>query len=182
MTIPGLTFIPHYIGEPEFFPLLKFIDEQPWSSALQRRTQHYGYRYDYTKKTVDRSMYLGPLPPLLDKLASEFVEEGFFLDKPEQAIVNEYKPGQGIAAHTDCVPCFGPVVASVSLISGIEMQFNNWRSGEVQKLHLMPNSLLVLSGEARYKWGHAIIPRHSDGAYARFRRISVTFRTMLLEK
>ena len=32
----------------------------------------------------------------------------------EQAIVNEYEPGQGIAPHVDR-DCFGPVVATVSL-------------------------------------------------------------------
>ena len=40
----------------------------------------------------------------------------------EQAIVNEYEPGQGIAPHIDR-DCFGPVVATVSLGSAVNMDF-----------------------------------------------------------
>ena len=38
------------------------------------------------------------------------------------AAVNEYLPGQGIAQHVDCVPCFGGTVASLSLLSPCTMR------------------------------------------------------------
>lgn len=49
------------------------------------------------------------LDPIIDRLAHHFPH------RPDQVIVNEYQPGQQIAPHIDCVPCFGSVVASLTL-------------------------------------------------------------------
>jgi alkylated DNA repair dioxygenase AlkB len=49
---------------------------------------------------------------------------------------------------------------------------------------LTPGSLLMLSGEARYRWRHAIPGRKTDKvagrSVVRGRRVSLTFRTVLL--
>ena len=54
-----------------------------------------------------------------------------------------------------------------------------------QSLYLEPQSLAVLSGDARYKWQHGIAARKSDKLHGmnlpRGRRISLTFRTVLLK-
>ena len=42
---------------------------------------------------------------------------------PDQLIVNEYQPGQGISAHIDCEPCFKNTIVTVSLGSVYEMDF-----------------------------------------------------------
>jgi alkylated DNA repair dioxygenase AlkB len=42
-------------------------------------------------------------------------DEGLADEVTNQTIVNEYRPGQGIAAHVDCVPCFGATILSLSL-------------------------------------------------------------------
>lgn len=49
-----------------------------------------------------------------------------------------------------------------------------------QSIPLEPNSLLVLQGEARYKWKHGIAPRKSDNGVRRGRLISLTFRKVIL--
>lgn len=45
-------------------------------------------------------------------------------------------------------------------------------------------SLVLLSGEARYNWQHAIAPRKTDNydgnVLARNRRLSLTFRSVIL--
>jgi alkylated DNA repair dioxygenase AlkB len=50
---------------------------------------------------------------------------------------------------------------------------------------LEPGSLLVLSGEARFAWTHGIAARRFDVIdgvrTARARRVSLTFRTVVLE-
>lgn len=101
----------------------------------------------------------------------------------DQVIVNEYQPGQGISAHVDCVPCFGPVVAAISLGSACVMDFTHPTDGKKAAVHLAPGSLCVMTGPARYDWRHSIAARKSDpGAGARIprsRRVSVTFRTVL---
>jgi alkylated DNA repair dioxygenase AlkB len=118
------------------------------------------------------------LPPFVQPLAERLVIDGYFAKQPDQAIVNEYEPGQGISHHVDCVPCFGETIASLSLGSRCEMELRRDGAGD-QHLLLEPGSLLVLSGEARHDWSHAIRARKSDHGIARTRRVSITFRTIL---
>jgi alkylated DNA repair dioxygenase AlkB len=163
--------------------LLNLIDRQPWSGELKRRVQHYGYKYDYKKRAVIQAMYLGELPAWAKKLAGRLHQQGFTPQIPDQLIVNEYKPGQGIASHIDCVSCFGDPILCLSLGSACVMNFTHIPAGIKAALLLQPGSLLILQGEARYQWHHSIAPRKRDkyrGAeLARTRRVSLTFRTVL---
>lgn len=54
--IHGLIYVPDYIDTEQHRCLIEMIDAQPWRADLARRTQHYGYVYDYRAKTVDPSM------------------------------------------------------------------------------------------------------------------------------
>jgi alkylated DNA repair dioxygenase AlkB len=58
-------------------------------------------------------------------------------------------------------------------------------SSQQMELHLQPASLLVLKGDARHMWTHAIPARKTDvfegQKHTRYRRISLTFRTMKFE-
>lgn len=174
--ISGLEYIHDFITADEERALIEAIDRQPWLADLKRRVQHYGYKYDYKARAVMPSSYIGPLPEWVEKIAARLPFEA------DQAIVNEYLLGQGISAHVDCVPCFGDMIASLSLGSGAIMQFTN--AGHKEEIYLEPRSLIILSGEARYKWTHAIPARKSDMVNGfklqRERRISLTFRKILL--
>ncbi len=175
--IPGLRYAPDFITPDEERALIEIIDHQLWLSDLKRRVQHYGYKYDYKARAVTDDAYLGPLPEWIENIASRL---SF---KPDQAILNEYLPGQGISAHVDCVPCFGDMIASLSLGSGATMQFT--KAGQKEEIYLEPRSLVTLSGSARYKWTHAIPARKSDRVNGfkveRQRRISLTFRAVILD-
>ncbi len=183
MTIAGLTYRQDYIDPAHAAALLHFIDAQPWRGDLTRRTQHYGYVYDYRARRVDPSMYIGPLPTLLQTLSAQLHADKLLPLPPDQAIINEYLPGQGIADHIDCAPCFGAVVASLTLGSAVVMDFK--QAGKHEQLLLEPQSLLVLAGSARYDWTHGIAKRKRDTyagqVFQRSRRVSVTFRTVTLE-
>jgi alkylated DNA repair dioxygenase AlkB len=173
--IPGLQYLPDFITAAEEQALLEIIDRQQWLHDLKRRVQHYGYKYDYKARAVTADSYLGPLPdwlmPVVQKLPF----------KPDQAIVNEYLPGQGISAYVDCVPCFSDTIASLSLGSGAVMQLANGQ--EKHELYLEPRSLIILSDPARYEWTHAIPARKSDMVdgfkIECGRRVSLTFRMVL---
>jgi alkylated DNA repair dioxygenase AlkB len=174
----GLALLEDFVSTVEADAFLKSVDDAPWRTDLLRRVQHYGYRYDYRARTIDRSMYLGPLPewtaPFMEKIQST----ALFSELPDQLIVNEYLPGQGITPHVDCVPCFGPVVVSLSLGSTCSMELS--RAGSSIDILLPLRSLLVLSGEARFHWKHGIRARRSDTyngvRHPRGRRVSFTFR------
>lgn len=67
----------------------------------------------------------------------------------------EYYPGQGINGHIDRVDSFGPEVASLSLGSDTVMTFTCGQQS-VDVL-LERKSLVVLSGDSRYKWKHGFV-------------------------
>lgn len=183
-TIAGLLLVPDFIDREQERRLLETVDNELWSSELKRRVQHYGYRYDYKSRAVRSECYLGPLPDWLAELAVGLVERGVMPEVPDQVIVNEYMPGQGIAAHVDCPPCFGEHIASLSLGSQCLMEFTSLDKAERGTVPLPGRSLLALRGAARYGWKHAIPPRQSDSIggrrVPRGRRVSLTFRKVIL--
>ncbi len=164
--------------------MLSVIDQHPWLADLQRRVQHYGYRYDYTARQVTADLYLGALPEWLQSLAMRLHHEGRFATLPDQVIVNEYQPGQGIAPHVDCIPCFGDTIASLSLVSSCLMDFTHSNTVQKTSLFLSPRSLLLLQGDVRYHWQHGITKRKSDVVDGikihRGRRVSLTFRSVIV--
>lgn len=184
INISGLTYIPDFISAQEQDSLLSQIDQQPWLTSLKRRVQHYGYKYDYKARAVGNDSYLGSLPIWLSSLAEKLHDNKVFPSLPDQVIVNEYLPGQGISAHIDCVPCFADTIASLSLGSPCIMDFSNPKTGEKKSIVLEERSLIALSGPARYEWQHAIPARRSDILNGikteRARRVSLTFRNVIL--
>ncbi len=154
--VPGLLYQPALLSPPEQQRILAAIDALPWLDDLRRRVQHYGYRYDYKARAVDPSMYVGPLPAFAVAVAEQLRKLGLVEDAPDQLIVNEYQPGQGISAHVDCEPCFKNVIVTVSLGSAYEMDFIEVASGEVRSALLATGSALVMRDAGRYDWMHRI--------------------------
>lgn len=173
--INGLIYLPNYISQPHHDWFVNQIDEQQWDTTLKRCVQHYGYRYDYKARKVTQEMYLGNLPNWLNRIAQQLHYDGLIEEIPDQVIINEYEPRQGIAAHIDCEPCFGHRIFSLSLGGQAVMQFSH-PERDIVELPLESRSLLMMFGEARYNWKHGIPARKSDHGLARKRRISLTFR------
>lgn len=178
---PGAEYFPEFVSAAEERRLLELLDAAKWMPDLKRRVQHYGYRYDYKKRTLTSDDYLGPLPQWATVLNQRLVQAGIFEKAPDQIIVNEYNPGQGIAPHIDREHCFGEVVASLSLAGSTVMDFIN--EEEHIAVPLSPCSLIALRGPARHVWRHGIAGRRTDIvsgiAQDRARRVSLTFRTTL---
>ena len=176
--ISGMTYIPNYIDRVGADYLVSCIDEKPWSNELKRRTQHYGYKYDYTRRSINESMKVEDIPNFMIAITKSITDYASFKEMPDQVIINEYLPGQGIAAHIDCVPCFKNKIVSLSLLSPVIMEFS--KGFDKFELELEPRSLLILDGIARYEWYHCIPARKVDYGVARERRISLTFRKVIL--
>ena len=81
----------------------------------------------------------------------------------------------------DCEPCFEDRIAVISLGWAYEMEFQHSVSMSAATLMLAPGSLLVLSGPSRYEWTHQIRARYNDHGISRQRRVSLTFRKVLIE-
>lgn len=181
--ILGLAYISNYLKKAEQDNSIKIIDQQNWSIKDQRKIQEYGYKYDYEDGSFVASTHLGTLPDWAQTIAVRLAEDGFTVNVPDQVIVNEYQPGQGIVSHTDCIPCFGNTIITLSLGSECVMNFTHSQTQEEVKILLQPGSLLIFKGEARYIWKHGIIPSKRDNykgkIFMRSRRISMTFREVL---
>ena len=184
--ICGLKYIDNYITDHQHKWLLDTIDKHDWLEDLKRRVQHYGYKYDYKARKVNRDMRIGNLPEWLKRLSQKLHNDGYMEKVPDQVIINEYEPGQGISAHIDCEPCFGDTIVSLSLNSSCIMDFTYKDMKEKKISYLLePKSLIVLSGDARNKWLHGIAARKTDmwkgEKIERKRRVSLTFRNVILE-
>ena len=184
VAVPGLKLMEGFLTPNEQAFCIERVDAavDEWRNDLSRRVQHYGWRYDYKARAITPDMHIGALPGWLDHLAQRLYDEtGLFDLKPEQVIVNEYLPGQGIAMHIDHRG-FGPTVCTISLLDDWEMDFSaNWK--DKKPALLQRGSCVLLTDTSRSDWQHGIAPRKSEssegGRRMRSRRLSLTFRTVL---
>jgi alkylated DNA repair dioxygenase AlkB len=184
--VKGLKYIPNFLTEAEHTDIWSIIYSNPWLEDIKRRVQHFGWKYDYKSRAIDYSMYLGELPSWAKSIAHKIYSQKLMAAMPDQVIINEYKPGQGIAAHIDCEPCFGNTVISISLNSPVVMDLVNKQTKEKVEIFLEPRSLLLIADEARYNWTHGIAARKTDMyngiRYDRQLRTSLTFRKVTFNK
>ena len=180
--VPGLSYVPDFLDEREETELVAAIDAAGWSSELQRRVQHYGWRYDYKARRIDASMRIGPLPEWAARLARRLVSSRLLTELPDQVIVNEYVGDQGISRHVDVETSFADGIATISLLESWEMVFRERGDERGRKVtqRLDRRSAAIMTGDARYHWTHEIPKRkHEPGRVERRRRISLTFRKVL---
>lgn len=177
----GAAIVRHFVKPGDCDALVAAIDEGEWSTEIGRRVQHYGHRYSYSRATSSRTMPAPPFPPWADKIADRL--SAYFEVRPNQCIVNEYHPGQGIGMHSDAAS-FGPTIASLSLGAAWPMRFRAPGASRYERggmlgdecVTLPVGSLLVLEGEARRRWMHGICRKQSK--WEKGRRVSATFRTV----
>ncbi len=183
--ISGLKYVPNFIDQDIHDQLMRQVDAGAWLTDLKRRVQHYGYKYDYKARSINRFMRIGPLPEWTELLVNQLRASELMPEMADQLIINEYLPGQGIANHIDCVPCFTDSIVSLSLGSSCVMNFTSRASKKIIPLLLEPKSVVVLRGESRYAWTHGIPARKSDlfqgRTFQRRRRVSLTFRKVILD-
>lgn len=176
--VPGLFLYPDFIDEATEVRLLEEIDNQIWIVDYKRRLQYYGYRNELDKP-YDLIAFPVEMPPLIQQLSEQIVEQNIVLHQPDQVIINEYTPGEGIKPHKDR-NYFDNQICGVNLGSGCIMRFIRGKNVEVIDVEIPRRSLYVMQDEARLKWKHAIPPRKKDVVDGqikhRERRVSITYR------
>ncbi len=179
----GATLVPDIVTEAEEQRILLRISLAPWLTDLSRRVQHYGYTYDYRAPGAGRHDPAPPFPrwaTVIGERLSPFFDGAM----PQQCIVNEYLPGQGIGMHADHAS-FGDIVVSLSLADAWKMNFRPRnarpyvREGLASdEVALLPRrSALVLRGDARHCHMHGI--DRAANAHRATTRVSATFRTLV---
>lgn len=165
--------------------LIVEIDTGEWETTLSRNVQQFGHRYNYGRRSENPDTVL-PIPQWASELFEKCRATGLAIPgvAPEtlQVIVNNYEPGQGIAAHIDDPVRFTNWVVTLTLGSGCGMRFKEKGGNGSEEVYLPPRSAYLMRGKARYDWTHEIPARKSDKVegqrVARGRRISVTFRAV----
>lgn len=178
--VPGLTLVTDVLTPELEEEILRNVNAAEWSTALSRRTLHYGYEYSYVGGPLTATT---PLPEWATPVLKAVSATGMMTpcsEAPDQLIVNEYTPGQGIAPHIDNPHQFGPYVLAVSLGSDITMRFG--LAGVVEDVVVLRRSAYLMEGDARYRWTHGIDKRKSDKMHSgkrvpRGTRVSLTFRS-----
>ena len=180
--INGLYLIKNFINESLENDLVANIYNNKWDETIKRRVQHYGYTFNYNTKKIDNKSKEFPewiinLVELMNKLdlCKKF--------HPDQCTINEYPPGIGISRHIDTHSCFTDTIVSISLMSPTVMYFIDETSLIKEKIpiYLPERSILIISGEARYKYSHSIPYRKTDidvinKVVYRNKRLSITLR------
>jgi len=185
--VPGL-YIQNDILTPEIeIKIIKWLDSRVWSTSLPRRTQHFGYQYNYGNTD------LVPGDPMDGwvKYISDFLVNNGVMDSIDQCIVNEYDRDQKIGKHIDGKRgnnpnIFGPIILSISLGEDTNFIFCNTETKKKVEIHAPKRSMLVMTGDSRYVWTHEIPKRLSVNINGKnvkkrvdYRRISLTFRQTL---
>jgi alkylated DNA repair dioxygenase AlkB len=175
--IPGLYYIPNYLTQEEGKILMDYlINSTEWQDVWKpksRKVIQYGYSYPYYKqnkleKTKD-------IPQMFKDLLSQERVNALFgkeiLSKPmDQLIINRYLEKESISAHIDHVKYFGDTICCISLGSPTFVIFK--KDEKSIEILLEPNSMYIMTSDARYKFTHEL--KQEKGT-----RISLTFRTVI---
>ena len=171
--VPGLYYIENVIEANDDAAIMEELDKHQWKAVPRgkRLVQHYGYEYGYASTKVKSITQKIPetLQIQKQKLTAVCQDWGLISDKDEfnQCIVNKYEVGEKIGAHIDSL-AFGRVVGCFTLKGGATMRFK--RDDHRFDIYVEPNSLYIMSGDARYKWTHEMLPNKSK------LRVSLTYR------
>lgn len=172
----GLVYREDFLTPSEESDLVTFIDQQPWDLGYSRRRQFYGNSYR-------EPSHYSEVPTCFKVLAKRLFEEGLTTVTSDHVLINEYLPGQGIAAHIDEMPHPDCQVVTISLLDCYPMEFVHIAEGHKFESWLARRSVAVMSGPSRTDWTHEIVKRKADmvpggGRRVRGRRVSITYRTL----
>ncbi|KAL2535548.1 2-oxoglutarate (2OG) and Fe(II)-dependent oxygenase superfamily protein [Forsythia ovata] len=206
--ISGLWICRDFLSPDEQSSLLSAIEREGcFADASHNQAMRFG---DLPSWAVEVSYYVRE-SVVLSGYVSEFIDKEETINKVEEAclfppnllwreplfnqlIVNIYQPGEGIGAHVDLMR-FEDGIAVVSLESSCVMHFSRVESevvcfeetGKEPKIPvlLVPGSLVIMYGEARYMWKHEInrkpgFQKWQGEEIDQKRRTSVTLRKLRL--
>lgn len=171
----GLIYQPDFITIEEENSLLQFIQDLDFDQVImhdkvaRRTVKHYGYKYLFSS---GRAKEGEPIPDSLLWLRDRSAKFAHIPQAElEEMLITKYPEKATIGWHRDA-PMFGSKIIGISLLSSCRMCFQN-KSNErkVFEQELLPRSIYVLSGPARFIWQHSI-PAVKDLRY------SITFRTV----
>ncbi|XP_074528616.1 alpha-ketoglutarate-dependent dioxygenase alkB homolog 4 [Halichoeres trimaculatus] len=184
---PGVFLQENFISEEEEKELISGIDENVWNESQSgRRKQDFGPKVNFKKRKVRVGGFSG-LPALSQKLVLRMHQEpslaGF---QPVEQCNLDYNPqrGSAIDPHLDDSWLWGERLVTINMLSDTTLTMSLDQglpelglAEEVRVAVRLPRrSLVVLHGEARHRWKHAI---HREDVHER--RVCSTYRELSAE-
>uniref|UniRef100_A0A8C3U9H7 AlkB homolog 4, lysine demethylase n=1 Tax=Catharus ustulatus TaxID=91951 RepID=A0A8C3U9H7_CATUS len=200
---PGVFLVEDFISEDEECEIVELMDQDDWKpSQSGRKKQDYGPKVNFKKQRLKAGSFTG-LPSFSRKIVAQMkacaVLSGFL---PVEQCNLDYRPerGSAIDPHFDDWWLWGERLVSLNLLSKTVLSMSCDSEDTIQLFpiskgaecflspRLVPGkevsvaillpqrSLLVLHGDARYKWKHGIHRRHIE-----HRRVCITFRELSAE-
>jgi alkylated DNA repair dioxygenase AlkB len=135
----------------------------------KRRVVSFGWRYDFSKRHLDKADDIPPFLLELRPIVAEFA--GLKPSDLQHVLVSEYSEGAGIGWHRDKA-VFGDVIG-ISLLSSCVFRLRRKTGGKWERVNVTaePRSGYLLRGPSRIEWEHSI-----PGVDAL--RYSITFRNL----
>ncbi|KAJ8342924.1 hypothetical protein SKAU_G00328520 [Synaphobranchus kaupii] len=175
---PGVLLWEDFVSEEEERDLVNRIDQDEWKESQSgRKKQDFGPKVNFKKQRVRTGTFSG-LPAVSRKFVLRMSQEpllhGF---QPVEQCNLDYSPqrGSAIDPHLDDSWLWGERLVTVNLLSDtvITMSVEEGQREVRVCVDFPRRSLLVLHGEARHKWKHAI---HRQDIHQR--RVCSTFREL----
>jgi len=175
--VAGIYVQSEFITENEEEHLLDRINAIPWvESQSGRRKQDFGPKVNFKKRKIRPDCFLG-FPSfvrfLLDRFSSVPRLRGF---RAVELCHLNYDPERGstIDPHLDDAWLWGERLVTVNLGSPAVLTLTD--GPLAVRVALDPRSLVVLSGDARHRWKHAVFREDVSGT-----RVAMTFRELSRE-
>ncbi|XP_051258265.1 alpha-ketoglutarate-dependent dioxygenase alkB homolog 4 [Dicentrarchus labrax] len=184
---PGVFLRDDFVSEEEEEMLISAMDQDVWNESQSgRRKQDFGPKVNFKKRKVRVGGFSG-LPALSRELVLRMQREpslsGF---QPVEQCNLDYHPqrGSAIDPHLDDSWLWGERLVTVNMLSSTTLTMSLEQGlpelGLAEEVHvavrLPRRSLVVLYGEARHRWKHAI--RRED---VQERRVCSTYRELSAE-
>ncbi|XP_029030404.1 alpha-ketoglutarate-dependent dioxygenase alkB homolog 4 isoform X2 [Betta splendens] len=167
--------------------MISTMDQDVWNQSQSgRRKQDFGPKVNFKKQKVRIGSFSG-LPPLSQRLLVRMQKVPSLADfQPVEQCNLEYhsERGSAIDPHLDDSWLWGERLVTINMLSDTTLTMSLEQglpelglAEEVQVAVRVPRrSLLVLHGEARHRWKHAILREH-----VRERRVCSTYRELSAE-
>ncbi|XP_055056476.2 alpha-ketoglutarate-dependent dioxygenase alkB homolog 4 isoform X1 [Misgurnus anguillicaudatus] len=183
---PGIFLLENFVSEDEEGELVAAMDQNPWrESQSGRRKQDFGPKVNFKKQRVRVGDFTG-LPALSRCLVERMTQIPLLSSfKPVEQCNLDYDPirGSAIDPHLDDSWLWGEHLVTINLLSktvltmSLDQGWGDMEIGEVRvAVHLPRRCLVVVFGEARHRWKHAIHRKDIHG-----RRVCSTFRELSAE-
>ncbi|KAL7834537.1 hypothetical protein SRHO_G00287840 [Serrasalmus rhombeus] len=180
---PGVFLWENFVSEDEERELVAKMDQEMWrESQSGRRKQDFGPKVNFKKRRIRLGGFSG-LPAVSQKLVDRMTKEPLLAGfRPVEQCNLDYDPkrGSAIDPHLDDSWLWGEHLVTINLLSdtvvtmSLDEGWGEMDQGEVRvAVNLPRRCLIVLYGEARHHWKHAIHRKDIQS-----RRVCSTFREL----